>query len=116
MTEPIPAATSADPDAVDRMAELPPQSPWRVFWRQFRRSQLAVAGGVLLAIFYAIALLAPFVAPYTQESMDRERFFHPPHRLHWIDASGRFHAIPFIHPTRLTDPADMAYTADRSRV
>src|SRR5580765_258922 len=109
MTEPAPVMTSTDRDAVERMAALPPQSPWRVFWRQFRRSQLAVAGGVILGVFYAVAIMAPFVAPYAQESMDRERFFHPPHRLHWIDASGRFHPIPFIHPTRLADAGDMSY-------
>jgi peptide/nickel transport system permease protein len=95
---------------------LPPQSPWRVFWRQFRRSHLALAGGALLAVFYLTALFAPFLAPYSQESMDRERFFHPPHHLHWIDASGRFHPLGFIHPTRLADPANLRWEEDRSQV
>jgi peptide/nickel transport system permease protein len=95
---------------------LPPQTPWRMFWRQFRRSHLAIAGGALLVLFYGIALLAPFLAPYTQEAMDRERFFHPPHRLHWIDAAGRFHPIPFIHPTRLADAATLRFEEDRTRV
>jgi peptide/nickel transport system permease protein len=88
---------------------LPPQTPWMVFWRQFRRSQLAVGGAVLLVIFYAMAIFAPFLAPYSQESMDRERFFHPPHTLHWIDASGRFHLMPFIYPTRLADQATLRF-------
>ena len=112
MTDRASGAVAAGLEAADHLQALPPQSPWRLFWRQFRRSQLAVAGGALLAIFYAIALLAPFIAPYPQESMDRQRFFHPPHRLHWIDAAGRFHLAPFIHPTRLVDPANLGFEED----
>ena len=67
-----------------------PQSPGRLFWRQFRRSPLAVAGGGLLFVFYTSALLAPFLAAYAPETMDRNRFFHPPHKIHWFDAQGHF--------------------------
>lgn len=97
-------------------AEASSQSPGQLFWRQFRRSHLAVAGGALLVAFYAIALFAPFIAPYSQEEMDRERFFHPPHRLHWIDERGRFHLVPFVRPTRLEDPGNLIYREDESRV
>ncbi len=90
-------------------AALPPQSPWSLFWRQFRRSQLAVAGGVLLVVFYVIVLLTPFVAPYTQEEMDRARFYHPPSALHLRDASGRFHLRPFVRLTELASQADFSY-------
>src|SRR5262245_5954437 len=105
MTEPAPATVDA----------LPPQSPWRLFWRQFRRSHLALAGGALLALFYTAALFAPFLAPYGQESMDRERFFHPPHHVRWIDTAGRFHPLGFIHPTRLVDLATLTWEEDRSQ-
>ena len=115
MTETALAVTS-EPGAPTGVEALPPQSPWRLFWRQFRRSHLAIGGGALLAVFYLVSLFAPFVAPYSQEAMDRERFFHPPHHLHWIDASGRFHLVPFIHPTRLTDPANLVWEEDRSQV
>ena len=116
MTEPDRSPGSVGADTGERVETLPPQSPWRMFWRQFRRSHLAIAGGLLLLAFYAMALVAPFLAPYSQESMDRARFFHPPHRLHWMDAEGRFHPIPFIHPTRLADPANLIFEEDRSRV
>jgi peptide/nickel transport system permease protein len=113
------AAASPPPAQVtsgDQIEALPPQSPWRMFWRQFRRSHLGIVGGCLLVIFYTTALFAPFIAPYSQESMDRERFFHPPHRLHWFDAQGRFHVVPFIHPTRLADAATLRFEEDRSQV
>ena len=97
-------------------APLPPQSPSRIFWRQFRRSPLGLAGGALLVVFYALALFAPFVAPYSQEDMDRAHFYHPPHPLHWVEASGRFHIHPFVHPMRLKDAAGLIYEEDRSRL
>ena len=94
-------------------AALPPQSPARVFWRQFRKSPLGIAGGALLAIFYGVALFAPFLAPYGEQTMDRERFYHPPQRLLLWDAAG-FHA-PFIHPTMLEDARDFRFREDRAR-
>ena len=114
MTERGFAGPTRDLGGPESVEAQPPQSPWRMFWRQFRRSPLAIAGGALLAVFYAVALFAPFLAPYAQESMYRQRFFHPPHRLHWIDTAGRFHLLPFIHPTRLTDPSSLTFEEDRT--
>jgi peptide/nickel transport system permease protein len=61
-------------------------------------------------------LLAPFVAPYPQELMDRERFLHPPHQIHWFDAAGRWHVGPFVYATRLADPSNLIYVEDRSTI
>jgi peptide/nickel transport system permease protein len=89
-------------------------SPGQVFWRQFRRSPLALSGGVLLALFYSLALLAPFVAPYSQDELDRSRFYHPPQALHWRAADGAWRARPFVYGT--TPGASVfAYREDRSR-
>lgn len=95
-------------------ALLPPQGPWTQFWRQFRRSPLAIAGGVLLAIFYLCALSAPMLSPYRQESQDRASFYRPPQTLHWRDARGRFHGMPFVYPATLTDPRAFEYREDRT--
>ncbi|MGC4082533.1 MAG: ABC transporter permease [Vicinamibacterales bacterium] len=116
------AAATLDPYAplvVDRGtlaadSAVPPESPTRIFWRQLKRSPLAIAGGAVLLVFYLLAILAPFVAPYTQEEMDRRRYFHPPHALHWIDDAG-FHWRPFIRDTTLTQPSGFVYEEDRSR-
>src|SRR5262249_20448626 len=94
----------------------PPESPARIFWRQLKKSPVAIAGGVLLLAFYLCALFAPFLAPYPQEEMDRERFFHPPQRLHWQDPGGRFHWMPFVHPTHLAEPSPSRYDEDATRV
>ncbi len=80
-------------------AEARPGSPGRIFWRRFRHHHFALAGAGLLAAFYALALLAPFIAPYAEEELDRSRFYHPPQALHWRDAAGRFHLRPFVRPS-----------------
>ncbi len=92
----------------------PPNSPWRVFRRRFRRSPLAVAGAAVLLLFYAGALFAPFLAPYSMEEQDRERFFHPPTPIRLRDAAGTWRA-PFVHGTTLADPLRTRYAEDPAR-
>jgi peptide/nickel transport system permease protein len=86
--------------------------PAAIFWRQMRKSPLALAGGALLFVFYLLAAVAPFVAPYSQEAMDRDRYYHPPHSLHWFDSDGRFHLRPLVRQTQLADPRSFRYEED----
>jgi peptide/nickel transport system permease protein len=94
---------------------LSPQSPGAVFWTQLKKSPLAIAGGLILAAFYFLALVAPFVAPYTQEEMDRQRYFHPPQHLHWVHADGHVSLRPFVRDTRLVDRETFEYAENPSR-
>jgi peptide/nickel transport system permease protein len=90
------------------------RSPGEIFWLHFRRSPLALTGGVLLALFYSLALLAPFVAPYPQGELDRSRFYHPPQALHWRDAGGVLHLRPFVYAT-VPGAGIFEYREDRAR-
>ncbi|MFI5370614.1 MAG: hypothetical protein ACHQ52_03580, partial [Candidatus Eisenbacteria bacterium] len=83
-------------------------------WRRLRGNPPALAGGVVLAALYLLALGAPFVAPYTQEEMDRDRFYHPPMRLHFHDATGRRTWWPQVWSTRLADAQTFQYTESAS--
>src|SRR5688572_28634785 len=97
---------AGDPDVLEIMS---PQSPAVVFWTQMRKSPLAIAGGVVLTIFYLLALFAPFVAPYPQEEMDRAGYFHPPQRLHWVRADGSFSLRPYVREMRVADMSSFEY-------
>src|SRR5437867_3517023 len=55
--------------------------PWALFWRRLKRHRTAMAGGIILILLYAMALLAGFIAPYSYERQDRDRFFHSPTKL-----------------------------------
>jgi peptide/nickel transport system permease protein len=113
MTEPgvadplAPLVIDRDPSRADRAT--PPESPARIFWRHLKKSPLAIIGGAVLLFFYGLALVAPFVAPYSQEEMDRTRYFHPPQSLHWVDSSGRVHLRPFVRDMRLANASAFGY-------
>jgi peptide/nickel transport system permease protein len=98
----------------DARLQPAPRSPGQVFWRHFRRSPLALTGGALLALFYSLALLAPFVAPYPGDELDRGRFYHPPQVLRWRDAGGALHLRPFVYAT-VPGRGVFEYREDRSR-
>jgi peptide/nickel transport system permease protein len=109
ITPSVPLAVKEDREVLD---VLSPQSPAVVFWTQMKKSPLAIAGGVVLTLFYLLALLAPFVAPYPQEEMDRSKYFHPPHSLHWFRADGSFSPRPFVRQMRLVDVGSFEYQED----
>jgi peptide/nickel transport system permease protein len=110
MTE---AAVARTAEPLPELGLLPARSPAQLFWRQLRRSPLAVAGGALLVVLYAMALLAPFLAPYAESDIDRERFFHPPTPLHFRDADGHWHLQPFVYGSRAG--ADQSYVTERTQ-
>ena len=60
----------------------PEATPAALTWRRIRRNRPAFAALVVLSGLYAVAIAAPFLAPCGPERMDRERFYHPPQRLH----------------------------------
>ena len=115
VTPPDPLVLDSSPKVIDALEVVAPQSPGVVFWTQMKKSPLAIAGGLLLAVFYLLAMLAPFVAPYTQEVMDRSKYFHPPQRLHWIHADGHFSLRPYVREARLVDVGSFEYQDDPSR-
>lgn len=105
--------TDVRPVPVDQSEAAPPQSPARMFWRSIRRTPIAIVSGVMLGFFYSCALFAPFIAPYSQERMDRERFFHPPQLLRWVDDQGNFSLRPFVYAQ--TGAQGFRYSEDRSQ-
>jgi peptide/nickel transport system permease protein len=56
-------------------------SQWQLMWAKFKDHKLALASLAVLGVFYSIALLGPFLAPY--DSWQPSQFaFAPPTRLH----------------------------------
>ena len=67
------------------------ESPGRQALRRLMRHKLAVAGLVVVVIFIAVALLAPWIAPYDPIATSWSRIRRPPSGLHWFgtDENGR---------------------------
>ncbi len=53
-----------------------------IFWERFSHNRLAVAGSILVASLFLVAVLAPLIAPYEYDHIDRDHILEPPSRLH----------------------------------
>jgi peptide/nickel transport system permease protein len=79
-------------------------SPWQLFWRRLKQRRIAMFGGAILVVLYLMALFAGFVAPYSYNRQDRDRFFHPPT---W----GRLAGFHLVVPRYEQLPGDFHYRA-----
>jgi peptide/nickel transport system permease protein len=84
-------------------------SQWQLMWWRFRKHKLALIGGVILIIFYLIAIFAEFVAPYAPEAYFSRYKLAPPTAVHFFDAQGKLH-FPFVYQRdRERDPETLRY-------
>jgi peptide/nickel transport system permease protein len=56
--------------SLERGDQRAPRSYASLIWRQFRRDRVAVAGAIVLIVFFTAALFAPLVAPYDPNAID----------------------------------------------
>jgi peptide/nickel transport system permease protein len=102
---------SREPQLTRRAARLPPSlSPSRLAWRKLKKNRLAVTGGAVVILLYAIALFAPFLAPYGYASQDPLASYHSPMPVH-------FTPWPTVYGTRLVinEYHERTFPEDRSR-
>lgn len=69
-----------------------PRTPWREFWRRFRHQPIAMAAGGFILLLIAVALVAPWIAPFDAENyFDYDRLNEGPSLMHWfgVDSLGR---------------------------
>ena len=71
-------------------------SHWQLMWIKFKKHRLALVGGIIVLLFYLVAIFAEFFAPY-------DPYFHGmsligvfPMTIHLRDQTGRFQA-PFVY-------------------
>src|SRR5688572_4874959 len=69
----------------------------QLVWRRFRRSKVAIVGGLMVLTLVILAIFANFFTPYPLDEINMEAALTPPQRLHFFDAEGNFHPIPFTY-------------------
>ena len=81
-----------------------PSSPWQDRWRQVIHNRMAVLGFTLLGLMVAIAIFAPFVAPFDPFEMDLENNLQPPTADHLLgtDKLGRDVLSRVIYGSRIS--------------
>ena len=107
--------TQAGPVHTPAPPSLRARTPRALAWRQLRKHRIAMIGGAILAGLYVLMLLADFVAPYSLDFVDRERFYHPPLILQFVDAGGRVRLRPFVYATELDNAGLRTYRIDPKR-
>jgi len=68
------------------------RTPWKAFWRRFRKQHIAMAAGVFVLLMIAVAALAPWLVPFDAENyFDYDRLNQGPSLVHWlgVDSLGR---------------------------
>jgi peptide/nickel transport system permease protein len=73
-----------------------PRSTGELAWRRFRSSTVGVAGAFILLVLYLIALLSPFLAPYSITTQTSSHAYQPPQTVRIIH-EGRL-TRPFVYP------------------
>lgn len=84
----LPRAEPAAPvSALSTFRTGRPRSLWSDAWRRLVRNRMAVAGMGVIVCFWAVAILAPFIAPFGVNEQHHEFAYFPPA---WISGSTYF--------------------------
>jgi peptide/nickel transport system permease protein len=72
-------------------------SQWQLMARKFRRSRLAIAGAVVIALLYVVAAFCEFLAPYDAQSRQVDYSYARPQAVHWFDSRHGLYFRPFVY-------------------
>ncbi len=72
---------------------------WKNKLSNLYRNKLALTAGIIIMILYILAIFAPFFAPYSPTTNFKDRFFHPPTKIHFRDENGL--RTPYIYKTEV---------------
>jgi len=75
-------------------------SQWRLMWRKFVRNRVAVAGGVVILLFYLVAIFAVFFAPYTTTTRFIGNIYMPPQIVHLFN-EGKLQPYVYVYESKL---------------
>ena len=59
-------------------------SQWQLMWWKFRKHRMAMAGGVVTLLIYAIAIFVEFLSPSSPGVIRADYTWAPPQRLHFL--------------------------------
>lgn len=83
-------------------------SQWALMWRKFRGNRAAIVGGIVIALFYLVALIAGFVAPYGAHTRRTEFIWTPPQTIRLFDGGALRPWVPRLR--RELDPKTLRRT------
>jgi peptide/nickel transport system permease protein len=110
---PAPQPTEAELETeAEREDPLGALSYRQLVWRRFRKSKLGIVGGVILLLFYLVAIFAEFFAPYHYTTDSIRLRYVPPQPLR-IGPQGLY--IHGLKQTRDAETLEIVYRQDPSQ-
>jgi peptide/nickel transport system permease protein len=79
------ALETAIPETVERDERIYVASQWQLMWWRFRKHRLAIVAGLIIVLYYLVALGADFLATTDPELSEAQRSLMPPQAIHWFD-------------------------------
>ena len=106
---------SDSPQDETRVPRTRGRTPSQILWLKLRRNRTAMLGLYTLAVMYAAAILAGFIAPYRFDNVRHDLPFHAPMltRIRLFDDQGRLRK-PFVYGIIPLDPQLATYKDDES--
>lgn len=84
---PLPRSTETLAAAEEKRYGL---SQWQLMARKFSRSRVAIGAGIVVGLFYLVAALAPFIAPYGADQRFVTYLYVPPQFPRWESGTGLY--------------------------
>ncbi|MDN4075959.1 ABC transporter permease subunit [Fictibacillus terranigra] len=80
------------------------RTPLSEFWRKFKKQKMALVAGSFVLALMLIALVGPYIAPYSSKEFDYESILAGPSLHHWMgtDAYGRDIFSRVLEGTRIS--------------
>ena len=81
------------------------RTPWREFWRKFRKQHVALGAGAFVLLLVLVAVFGPHLVPYDPENyFDYDALNAGPSAAHWlgVDALGRDIFSRIVAGTRIS--------------
>ncbi len=72
-------------------------SQWELMARKFRRNKLAIAGGLVIAALYVVALFCEVLAPYDSQSRQVSYSYATPQAVRFFDGRHGLFFRPFVY-------------------
>jgi peptide/nickel transport system permease protein len=84
----------------------------QLIWWRFRRHKLAMAGLIVVVLFYLVAIFADFLATSDPQAGDGQRPLMPPHSIHLVDGGGISPHVNGVRGERDPISLERVYTED----
>ena len=97
-------------EEVEGTAEIGQLSYRQLIWRRFRKNRMGLIAGVLLLLFYILAIGADFFAPYHYNEINMRLRHVPPQRLHFSVQDGFY--VHGLKSVRNPESLELEFTKD----